>query len=224
MLEECPTLLFHIEWLYIAVYGIIGRKVNIVRPFCNTVNLLVSLSLRYDVLTMLRILSSPGAAYPRIHIDGVPVKAWIEHKPWQYGSTDWQLWFERGGRLARGKCQLRLEIESKLKAWLLQRCGVPLSTLSYEELHLIAGGKVPEALRLHARGLNTLTPQVDKPAHPLRLPGLERRCEQQLLVGAAALIAPHPSHLRPSSFLASRRIPPPLLSPSIFTVYAPPPI
>jgi hypothetical protein len=103
-----------------------------------TVNLLVSLSPMYHVLIMLRIVTSPGAAYPHIHIDGVPVKAWIEHRPWRYRSTDWQLWFERGGRLARGKCQQRLEIESKLKAWLLQRCGVPLSTLSYEELRRLA--------------------------------------------------------------------------------------
>ena len=101
---------------------------------------------------MLRVAPNSGAAFPRIHIDGVPVRAWIERKPWRYGSTDWQLWFERRSRLARGKCQLRLEIESKLKAWLLQRCGIPLGTLSYEELRLVAEGKIQEALRVHAHG------------------------------------------------------------------------
>ena len=67
---------------------------------------------------------------------------------------------ELGGRLARGKCQLRLEIESKLKAWLLQRCGVPLSTLSYEELRLVAEGKIREALRLHAHEIDILMPRT----------------------------------------------------------------
>ena len=81
-----------------------------------------------------RDTTSFGFTYPHILIEGVPVKAWIEHRPWRYGTTDWQLWYERGGRLARGKCQLRLEIESKLRSWLLRECKMPLSTLSYSEL------------------------------------------------------------------------------------------
>jgi hypothetical protein len=115
---------------------------------------------------MLRIVSNPGGAYPRLYIDGVLVKAWIEHKPWQYGSTDWMLWFEHRGQLARGKCQLRFEIESKLKAWLLRQCGVPLSTLSYDELRLIAEGKTREALRLRAHGIDTYMPRPQTPPTP----------------------------------------------------------
>ena len=115
---------------------------------------------------MLRVVPNPAVTYPRIHVDGVPVKAWIEHKPWRYGSTDWQLWFERGGRLARGKCQLRLEIESKLRSWLLRQCGVPLGTLSYEELRLVAEGKIREALRLHAHGIDILIPRSFPPPIP----------------------------------------------------------
>ena len=50
------------------------------------------------------------------------------------------------------------EIESRLRSWLLRELKIPLSTLSYTELRLIAEGKREEARRLHARGLNTLTP------------------------------------------------------------------
>ena len=92
------------------------------RPFCDTVNLSVSLA------------QDTGGIY-RVRPE-----------------RRLQLWFESGGRLARGKCQLRLEIESKLKAWLLQRCGVPLSTLSYEELRLVAEGRTRDALRLMRTG------------------------------------------------------------------------
>lgn len=90
---------------------------------------------------MPRIVANPGGAYPRIHIDGVRAQAWIEHKPCQYGSTDWSLWFERQGRLARGKCQLRLEIESRLRGWLLRRYRLRLRTLSFDELRRVAAGE-----------------------------------------------------------------------------------
>jgi hypothetical protein len=43
----------------------------------------------------------------------VPTTAWIEYHPTFKSSLDWTLWFERQGRYARGKCQLRLLIESK---------------------------------------------------------------------------------------------------------------
>ena len=87
---------------------------------------------------MLRVISQPGSAYPRLFLDGVRVKAWIEHSPSLQDRSDWTLWYEHSGRLARGKCQLRLLIESKLRSWLLEVCGVPLHTLTYEELRLIA--------------------------------------------------------------------------------------
>jgi hypothetical protein len=105
---------------------------------------------------MLRAATNLRSAYPRLFIDGVPVKAWIEHKPWQYGSTDWTLWYERRGQLARGKCQLRLEIESRLRAWLLRHQRVPLSTLSFEELRLIAEGQSREALQVRTRSHDPL--------------------------------------------------------------------
>lgn len=94
---------------------------------------------------MLRIVPSVAASYPLIRIDGAPAKAWIEHKPWRHGSTDWTLWYEHRGRPARGKCQLRLEIESRLRAWLLRHHRLRLATLSFDELRLLAGGKGREA-------------------------------------------------------------------------------
>jgi hypothetical protein len=105
---------------------------------------------------MLQVASSPHNDFPRLLLQGVRAPAWIEHKPWRYGGTDWQLWIERNGRLTRGKCPLRLEIESRLRSWLLRELKMPLSTLSYTELRLIAEGKREEARRLHAHGLNTL--------------------------------------------------------------------
>ena len=105
---------------------------------------------------MLRIDPRPTGGHLRVHIDGVPAKAWIEHQPWRHGSPDWTLWYERHGRLARGKCQLRLQIESQLRSWLLRVSGMPLHTLTYTELRLIAEGKIPEARRLHVRGCDTL--------------------------------------------------------------------
>jgi hypothetical protein len=115
---------------------------------------------------MLRIESALGGGYPRICIDGMPAKAWIEHQAWRYGSTDWTLWYERQGRLARGKCQLRVEIESRLRAWLMRHHRVPLATLSYEELRLIAEGQAPEVRRLHAYNADTLMPRSDTPRGP----------------------------------------------------------
>lgn len=109
---------------------------------------------------MLRVASNSDSAYPRLLIEGVPVKAWIEHKPWRYGSTDWQLWYERRGQLSRGKCQLRLEVESRLRAWLLRYHGMPLSTLSFEELWLIALGKGIDARRIHARKVDAVMPRL----------------------------------------------------------------
>ena len=115
---------------------------------------------------MLRIEPTASSDHPRIHIDGVLVKAWIEHQAWRHGSTDWTLWYERDGRLARGKCQLQLEIESRLRAWLLRRRHAPLATLSFDELRLIADGKAGEARRIHARGIDGLMHRLETPAIP----------------------------------------------------------
>lgn len=115
---------------------------------------------------MLRIMSTANGGYPRIHIEGAPAKAWIEHQAWRHGSPDWTLWYERQGRLARGKCQLRLEIESRLRAWLLEHHRLPLRTLSFEELRLIAEGKGSAARRAHSRSLSILMPRLDTPRIP----------------------------------------------------------
>ena len=89
----------------------------------------------------------------------------IRHHPAFKGSLHWVLWFERQGRYAHGKCQLRLLIGSKLRScsWLLRECGVPLHTLTYEELRLITEGKIREARRTHVRGRDTLMRRADTP-------------------------------------------------------------
>jgi hypothetical protein len=115
---------------------------------------------------MLRVAPAPNSVFPRLYLQGVRAKAWIEHKPWRSGGTDWQLWIERNGTLTRAKCPLRIEIESLLRSWLLRECKLPLSTLSYTELRLIAEGKREEARRLHAYGLNLLMPRIETPPIP----------------------------------------------------------
>ena len=115
---------------------------------------------------MLRVAPSPNSVFPRLYLQGVRAKAWIEHKPWRYGHTDWQLWIERNGTMTRAKCPLRIELESLLRSWLLRECKLPLSTLSYTELRLIAEGKREEARRLHAHGLNLLVPRTETPPIP----------------------------------------------------------
>src|SRR4051794_20269101 len=91
-----------------------------------TTNNLAILS-RYT-MPMLQVASTARNEVPRLLLQGVPASAWIERKPWLYGSTDWQLWIERNGRLTRGKCPLRLEIESRLRSWLLREFKMPLTT------------------------------------------------------------------------------------------------
>lgn len=115
---------------------------------------------------MLEAVYRPGAPFPRLYVRGAPAKAWIEHQRWRHGSPDWQLWIERGGTLSRAKCQLRLEIESKLRAWLLRTCRAPLSTLSFEELRLVAEGKIRDARRAHAGSIDTLMHRPDTPPVP----------------------------------------------------------
>ncbi len=78
--------------------------------------------------------------YPSLNLQGVRAAAWIERK----------------GRMTGAKCPLRLEIESRLRSWLLRVSGMPLHTLTYTELRLITEGKIAEAKRLHVRGHDTL--------------------------------------------------------------------
>ena len=104
---------------------------------------------------MLQIDPAIQSAYPRLHLQGVPVPAWIDHRSWHLRGVDWQLWVESKGRMTSAKCPLRLEIESRLRSWLLRVSGLPLHRLSYTELRLITEGKIAEAKRLHVRGHDT---------------------------------------------------------------------
>ena len=115
---------------------------------------------------MLEAVCRPRAPFPRLHVRGVPAVAWIEHRAWRHGGPDWQLWIERGGTLSRAKCQLRLEIESKLRAWLLRTCRAPLNTLSFEELRLVAEGKIREARRAHAGSIDILMHRLQPTPNP----------------------------------------------------------
>jgi hypothetical protein len=54
--------------------------------------------------------------------------------------------------MTSAKCPLRLEVESRLRAWLLRVSGLPLHILTYTELRLITEGKIADAKRLHVRG------------------------------------------------------------------------
>ena len=68
--------------------------------------------------------------------------------------------------MTSAKCPLRLEIESRLRSWLLLVSGMPLHTLTYTELRLITEGRINEAHRLHIRGHDTLMHRPDTP--PMR--------------------------------------------------------
>ena len=107
---------------------------------------------------MSEVASTARNEFPRLFIHGVPATAWIQRKLPPLQGNDWMLWFERQGRQTHGKCPLHLEIESRLRSWLLREFKMPLSALSYDELRLIAEGKGNEARRIHAHGLDTRTP------------------------------------------------------------------
>ena len=120
--------------------------------------------------TMLHIDPAPHNPYPRLHLQGVRATAWIEHRSWHLRGVDWQLWIERNGRMTSAKCPLRLEIESRLRSWLLRVSGLPLHTLTYTQLRLITEGKIAEAKRLHVRGHDTLMHRPETAPIPLRSP------------------------------------------------------
>ena len=115
---------------------------------------------------MLQIDPAIMTGYPRLHLRGVRATAWIEHRSWHLRGIDWQLWIERKGRMTRAKCPLRLEIESRLRSWLLRVSGMPLHTLTFTELRLIAEGKIHEAHRIHVRGRNTLMHRLETSPTP----------------------------------------------------------
>src|SRR4051812_47192526 len=132
-----------------------GRETNLVRPI-----LTMTTDDLYDIdhytASMLQIDPAIQTAYPRLHLQGVRAAAWIEHRSWHLRGVDWQLWVDRNGRVTSAKCPLRLEVESRLRSWLLRVSGMPLHTLTYTELRLITEGKIAEAKRLHVRGHDIL--------------------------------------------------------------------
>jgi hypothetical protein len=120
---------------------------------------------------MLEAVHNLGSSFPRLcmlqRVDQTWIEAWIVHKtPDRVGGIDWELWVKRNGAFSRSKCQLRLAVESRLRSWLLRECGMPLNTLTYIELRLIAEGKRQEARRIHARGIDTLTHRFETPPIP----------------------------------------------------------
>jgi hypothetical protein len=105
--------------------------------------------------------------YPRLHLRGMRAPAWIDHKSWHLQGIGWQLWVERNGRMTSAKCPLRLEIESRLRSWLLRVSGMPLNTLTYTQLRLITESNIQQAKRLHVRGHDTLMHRPDR--HPVQV-------------------------------------------------------
>src|SRR5690242_13460678 len=95
-------------------------------------------------MLILRHHPQTGQEYLAIRNDFA--KAWIEHYP-RLGDhlehldeiPDWRLWVASPGRPAsRQKSPTRLLIESRLRAWLLQRFRRRLSDLRFDELYRIA--------------------------------------------------------------------------------------
>jgi hypothetical protein len=100
---------------------------------------------------MLEVVRQPSPAPCRILVRNVPAQVWIAKKPWRYGSTDWELWVLRDEMPSRARGQLRLEIQSRLRAWLLRRYHLRLLTLSFDELRRIAKGEGTQVAREHLR-------------------------------------------------------------------------
>lgn len=101
---------------------------------------------------MLVVSLAHGRALPRLNIRGVPVTAWIEPRVGGPGMADWTLWVERHGRPSCAKTPTRLEIESRLRAWLLRRYHRPLATLSFARLRQIAEAEVARRLKPRTAG------------------------------------------------------------------------
>lgn len=93
---------------------------------------------------------------PRLYIRDVPVTAWIEPRAGVRGEADWTLWIERHGRPSCAKSPTRLEVESRLRAWLLRRYHRPLGTLSFAKLRQIAELEAVHRRQPGRSGLSTM--------------------------------------------------------------------
>ncbi len=89
---------------------------------------------------------------PRLYIRGAPVTAWIEPGTGVRGETGWTLWIERHGQPSCAKSPTRLEVESRLRAWLLRRHHRPLATLSFARLRQIAEAEAARRLKPRTAG------------------------------------------------------------------------
>ena len=81
---------------------------------------------------------------PRLYIrhPALPVEAWIERSrsPTPHSGADWILWYRRAPHQPAHmhKSQLRLEIESALRSWLLRTYRRRLYSLNFGDLCALA--------------------------------------------------------------------------------------
>ncbi len=97
---------------------------------------------------MLSLYHDPATSERRLLIRNPFAAAWINHYPPLFDPRDhhdWRIWVKRKPdepALSR-KSPTRLLIESRLRAWLLQRFRRRLRDLSFEQLCRIAEAKHP---------------------------------------------------------------------------------
>src|SRR3954470_7430720 len=98
---------------------------------------------------MLNLRHHPQTGHLYLTIRNDFARAWIEHYP-RLGDSlehlgeipDWRLWVAPPGRPAsRQKSPTKLLIESRLRGWVLRRCGRCLPTLSFAQLVRLAEGR-----------------------------------------------------------------------------------
>src|SRR5687768_10657624 len=80
-----------------------------------------------------------------IRIRGVSSEAWISPAPAQTGTNlfarrgpDWVLFVRSGDHLTLQMCPARLQVQSLLRAWLLQKYRRPLFIMSFADLQKLA--------------------------------------------------------------------------------------
>jgi hypothetical protein len=101
----------------------------------------ISWSVDGIIIPMLHAWRHPHTGELRLYIRGVSVDAWIAPRtplPFSPSSAlhgrDWVLWVRQGNRMTLEKCPARLEVQSLLRAWLLQRYRRPLFLMSFDQL------------------------------------------------------------------------------------------
>ncbi len=96
---------------------------------------------------MLHLWRHPHTDEIRLYIRSrdISAEAWISQgiPDGAYASSarhgsDWVLWVRQGQRLTLENCPARLQVQSLLRAWLIQRYRRPLFLMRFDELHRIA--------------------------------------------------------------------------------------